>query len=127
MEFLLCLIGSTLFAFFLIWCCWRVTYPIARGELHIAGVVWKYRIGRIPFPYADATMLVYSLVATVMMVKHYAEQWLYWTAANVMCIYMWVLPTLDGEGSLPIVVMWTVFTINALYGLYKWYWVKENK
>lgn len=49
MEFLLCLIGSTLFAFFLIWCCWRVTYPIARGELHIAGVVWEYRIGRIPF------------------------------------------------------------------------------
>lgn len=80
-----------------------------------------------PFPYPDAAMLVYSLVATVMMVKHYAEQWLYWTGANAMCIYMWVLPALDGDGSLPIVVMWTVFTINALYGLYKWYWVKENK
>jgi nicotinamide mononucleotide transporter len=80
-----------------------------------------------PFPYADATMLVYSLIATVMMIKHYAEQWLFWTGANVMCIYMWVLPALDGDGSLPIVVMWTVFTINALYGLYKWYWVRIDK
>lgn len=80
-----------------------------------------------PYPYADAAMLVYSLVATVLMIKQYAEQWLYWTGANAMCIYMWVVPALDGDGSLPIVIMWTVFTINALYGLYKWYFVGDNK
>ncbi|MCY1280722.1 hypothetical protein D9M68_18980 [compost metagenome] len=49
MELLLIWIAGTLFSLFLVYCCWRVTYPIARGELHIAGQVWKYRIGRIPF------------------------------------------------------------------------------
>lgn len=80
-----------------------------------------------PFPYADGFMLVYSLVATVMMVKHYAEQWLYWVGANMFCIYMWVLPAIQGDGSLPIVVMWTIFTINSVYGLCKWYFVQTNK
>lgn len=32
-----------------------------------------------------------------------------------------------GGGSLPIVVMWSVFTINSMVGLYKWYLVKDGK
>lgn len=63
----------------------------------------------------------------VLMVKHYAEQWFFWIAANLFCIYMWVLPALDGEGSMPIVVMWTVFTINSFIGFYKWVIVKDGK
>jgi nicotinamide mononucleotide transporter len=80
-----------------------------------------------PYPYADAAMLVLSLVGTVLMVKHYAEQWFFWITANLFCIYMWVLPALDGEGSMPIVVMWTVFTINSFIGFYKWVIVKDGK
>lgn len=119
---------------------WRVILPDTRG--YATGVVlcwvWIYVMynGLLaaffadhgsPYPHSDAAVLLYSLMATVLMTFRFAEQWIFWTMSNILCIYMWVIPVIGGEGSLSIVVMWTVFLINSLYGLYKWYIVKENK
>lgn len=80
-----------------------------------------------PSPFLDAFCLVGSLIAMWLMVKQYSEQWLLWIAINIVSIYLWVIPALGQPGSWAQVAQWSVLLINALYGAYKWFIIKENK
>lgn len=70
--------------------------------------------------YAGAVSLTLSLIANVLMVKRYAEQWPIWIFVNVASIYMWIQ-----YGDWVQVTMWSMYLINAFYG---WYlWVKRQR
>lgn len=72
-------------------------------------------------PVLDSFNVVLSLVATVLMAKRYAEQWLCWILVNLSGIAMWVQTTLTngGEG-VATLIMWSAFLINSIYGYYRW-------
>lgn len=72
-------------------------------------------------PWLDSFNVVLSLVATVLMAKRYAEQWLCWILVNLSGIAMWVKATManDGEG-VATLIMWSAFLLNSLYGYYRW-------
>jgi nicotinamide mononucleotide transporter len=72
-------------------------------------------------PYIDALTNVLSVVATLLTMWRYREQWLVYILLNIFTIFMWTYRLIDGsEGALLMIVMWSAYLINACYGYYNW-------
>ena len=72
-------------------------------------------------PYIDATTNVLSIMATILMVRRYREQWLLYIALNMFTIAMWTLRTINGSpDGVMMIVMWSAYLINAVYGFIVW-------
>lgn len=75
--------------------------------------------GRIPL--IDSTSTVLSVVAMVLMARLYMEQWILWIIIDVVSIAMWVIVVFrDGSNDIGLLIMWSAFLVNALYGFYNW-------
>jgi nicotinamide mononucleotide transporter len=68
-----------------------------------------------PLPFVDAFTTFGSLFAMYLMVKRYKEQWILWIIINALSIIMWLK-----IGDMVMVVMWSAYLVNSVYGLYKW-------
>ena len=72
-------------------------------------------------PYIDALTNMLSIIATVLMVRRFKEQWLVYIVLNVFTVLLWTIRTLDGSpDGLLMIVMWSAYLINAIYGYYTW-------
>ncbi|HBT0444865.1 TPA: nicotinamide mononucleotide transporter [Klebsiella pneumoniae] len=72
-------------------------------------------------PGLDSATAILSVLATVLMVLRYSEQWLVWILVNTVAIIMWVQATIHHQGAgAAILAMWVTFWLNSLYGWYKW-------
>lgn len=69
----------------------------------------------------DSATTILSVMAQILMLKRFAEQWLIWILVNVLSIALWVI-TLDASGGndYTLVVMWTAFLFNSIYGYFNW-------
>ncbi len=63
----------------------------------------------------DSTSTILSVIANALMVFRYREQWILWIVVDIVTVVMWVL-----AGDWIMTTMWSVFLLNACYGLYKW-------
>ncbi|MEE4250877.1 MAG: nicotinamide riboside transporter PnuC [Alcanivoracaceae bacterium] len=73
-------------------------------------------------PFIDATTNVLSIVATFLMMWRYKEQWLLYITLNVVSIIMWALRALNGgEAGDMMVLMWSLFLVNAIFGYWRWH------
>jgi nicotinamide mononucleotide transporter len=72
-------------------------------------------------PYLDAATNVLSVAATFLMTWRFKEQWLCYIILDVLTVILWIFRAFGGspEGLL-MVLMWTAFLINAIYGYYVW-------
>lgn len=68
----------------------------------------------------DAMSTVFSVVALIMQVARYAEQWLLWIIVNVVSVVMWVLLLGEDSSAITMVVMWVAYLFNSMYGYYNW-------
>ncbi|RRJ62758.1 nicotinamide riboside transporter PnuC [Paenibacillus oralis] len=90
----------------------------------LGSVLLGYGLSFIPgqnSPYIDAITTVLSIVATMLMVKRFKEQWLVYIVLNMFTVLLWAIRTLEGspDGVL-MIVMWSAYLINAIYGYYNW-------
>jgi nicotinamide mononucleotide transporter len=73
-------------------------------------------------PFIDASTNVLSVVATVLMMERYTEQWLLYIALNGVTIAMWFLRVLaGGESGDLMVLMWSFFLLNSIFGYWRWH------
>ena len=86
-------------------------------------LVLKQLGGNIPL--IDATSTVLSVIAMLLMVKQYLEQWYLWVIVNTVSIIMWAVSLSQGSGDYATLLMWIIYLLNSLYGLYNWR--KANK
>lgn len=69
----------------------------------------------------DSATTTLSVIAQLLMLKRYTEQWLFWIAVNVFSIILWVKALLlQGGNDVSMLVMWSAFLINSIYGYYNW-------
>lgn len=69
----------------------------------------------------DSAAVVLSIIAQILMLKRYAEQWALWIAVNVLSISLWVVTLItQGGNDLNMVVMWSAFLVNSIYGYVNW-------
>ncbi len=72
-------------------------------------------------PFIDSTITVFSIVATILAVKRYSEQWLFWIMINVITIYMWLIAYINHtESAFLIAATWVLYLINSIYGYFNW-------
>lgn len=71
-------------------------------------------------PFVDSFTTVSSVIAMIISVKMFAEQWWIWVAVDVFSIYMWWCNFKTGGDNMATLLMWTVYLGNAIIMLVKW-------
>lgn len=71
-------------------------------------------------PFVDAFTTVSSVVAMVVSVRMFAEQWWIWVAVDIFSVYMWYTAYINGNDSMATLLMWIVYLGNAVIMLIKW-------
>ena len=103
----------------------QITVTMPRKVAIISGVViftatllfWQL-LGKIdsdPMPFADALVVVLSMVATYWVSKKYIEHWILWIFANTLSIYIYLLQQLYAT-----MVLYIIFVIAAIVGFCEW-------
>ena len=73
-----------------------------------------------PMPYVDAFTTGASIIAMIISIKMYAEQWWIWCAVNIFSIYLWYGDLKAGSDNFGTLLMWCVYLLNAIAMLIKW-------
>jgi len=84
----------------------------------IYGLVLRKLGGNLPF--LDSASTVMSIIAMILMVSIYVEQWILWILVDIVTITMWIKVLINGGNDIAILIMWTAFLVNAIYGFYNW-------
>ena len=67
--------------------------------------------------YIDAATNVLAVIAQILMIKGYREQWVWWLAINILCLIMWAR-----VGNYSMVAMYIAWILNCIYG-----WINYTK
>ena len=71
-------------------------------------------------PYVDSFTTVSSVLAMIISVKMYSEQWWIWIAVDVFSVYMWWCNFAAGSDNMATLLMWVVYLGNAIIMCIKW-------
>ncbi len=72
-------------------------------------------------PYMDSFNVVASIIATILMMLRFREQWVFYIGINIAETVMWVIRFAHGgSDTATMVVMWVAYLVNSVYGLYVW-------
>ena len=69
----------------------------------------------------DSMSTVFSVVANILMVMRYREQWALWIVVDAVTVAMWII-----AGDFLMTVMWAIYLINAIYGWIMWTKMSRN-
>jgi nicotinamide mononucleotide transporter len=95
------------------------TLILAAGTI-ILGLILKRFNDAMPF--MDAFTTVGTMIAFVLTVKRYSENWWIWIAINVATVTMWLGNVLEGgeNASIATLLMWSVYLVNSVIMLVRW-------
>lgn len=71
-------------------------------------------------PFVDSFTTASSVIAMIVSVKMFAEQWWIWFAVDLLSVYMWWCNFQSGSDNMATLLMWVVFLANAVVMLIKW-------
>ncbi len=72
-------------------------------------------------PYVDALTNVVSIVAMIVSIKMYSEQWILWIVVDIVTVFMWGYAFfVQGSESIATLLMWGVYLANAVIMYFKW-------
>lgn len=73
-------------------------------------------------PFMDAFTTVGTMIAFVLTVKRYSENWWIWIAINVATVIMWLGNVIEGgeNASIATLLMWSVYLINSVIMMIRW-------
>lgn len=67
------------------------------------------------FPFLDATVTIYSFIATWMVARKIIENWLFWVVIDLLAIYLYASRGLCLSG-----LLYFLYTIIAVFGYFQW-------
>ncbi len=71
-------------------------------------------------PYIDSFTTVASVVAMIVSIGMYSEQWWIWLAVNSFSVYMWWCDFSSGSDNIATLLMWVVYLLSGIIMLIKW-------
>ena len=99
---------------------WLVTVGVVVVSTLLLGYFGKTVLGST-LPYLDAMTVALAVIAQLLMVWRYREQWACWILIDTVSLVMFIIL---GEWSM--VAMYIAWTINAFYGWYNWTKLQEK-
>lgn len=98
---------------------WRVVLIIITAVcVYLYGLLLNYLGDAMPF--IDSFTTVVSVVAMIISVGMFSEQWWLWTAVNALSVYMWWCNFTSGSDNIATLLMWLVYLISGIIMLIKW-------
>lgn len=94
----------------------------------IYGFILKHLGDALPF--IDSFTTVSSVIALILSVKMYSEQWWIWILVDIFSVYMWYLDFSAGSDNMATLLMWVIYLGNAFIMCYKWekeVWKKKHE
>jgi nicotinamide mononucleotide transporter len=85
---------------------------------YVLGMFLRSIQGTLPF--IDSTTTIFSIIATILLTKRYSDQWFYWIMVDIWSIVMWAYIFVRDGNQISMLVMWSAFLVNAIYGYYNW-------
>ena len=76
-------------------------------------------------PLVDSMSTVFSVIAQILMIKRFTEQWVIWISVNIVSVIMWVAALFTEAASIAVLLMWSVYLANAIIMFVKW--MKDSK
>lgn len=79
-------------------------------------------------PLVDAITTISTVIAVLLMVFRYAEQWFLWLFVDILSIIMWVTIVITKKDMAAVIttIMWIAYTVNAFYGYFNWIKLSKN-
>ena len=93
---------------------WVATVAITAVSTLVLGYFGDNILGST-LSYLDAATVALAVIAQLLMVWRYREQWAIWIAIDVFSLIMFII-----LGNWSMVAMYIAWTINAFYGWYNW-------
>lgn len=84
----------------------------------VYGYILKYLNDSMPF--VDSFTTVSSVVAMIVSIKMYSEQWWIWILVDIFSVYMWWCNFIIGNDNFATLLMWIVYLGNAIIMCVKW-------
>ena len=66
-------------------------------------------------PLLDSFTTVFSIIATIMLIKKILENWLYFIVIDIASIYLYFTRDLNQTA-----ILFAVYTLIAIYGYFNW-------
>ncbi|MGN0160244.1 MAG: nicotinamide riboside transporter PnuC [Lachnospiraceae bacterium] len=82
------------------------------------GYVLKCLGGALPF--VDALSAVVSVVAMIISIRMYMEQWVLWIVVDAVKVFLWIFAFMNGNDSIATLLMWFIYLGNAVIMYFKW-------
>lgn len=82
------------------------------------GLFLKYLNDAMPF--VDSFTTVSSVIAMIISIKMFAEQWWIWAVVDAFSVYMWWCDFSSGSDNMATLLMWVIYLANAFIMLYRW-------
>ncbi len=71
-------------------------------------------------PFVDSFTTMSSVVAMIVSVKMYAEQWWIWILVDIFSVYMWYTNFMIGADNFATLLMWIIYLGNAVIMCIRW-------
>lgn len=71
-------------------------------------------------PYVDAFTTMCSVIAMIVSIGMYSEQWWIWIGVDIFTVYLWWVDFRTGNDNLSTLLMWIVYLGNAIIMCIKW-------
>ena len=96
-----------------------IVYICTALLIYLYGLLLKHMGGQLPF--VDSMSTVISVVAQILCVKRFAEQWILWIIVDIVTVIMWAFVFFTEGESIATLLMWSVYLINAIIMYLKWH------
>ena len=99
----------------------RIVVPLIIGLLIAITAYWRVLValgGNLQL--IDSITTILSIVAFLLQIGRFMEQWILWMIINVFSITMWSLLLGTPEGSVTMIIMFSAYLINGVYGFRNW-------
>lgn len=105
-----------------------IKQDVLLGIISVIGVLGYSYILKLlggNLPIIDSMSTVFSVIAQILMIKRFMEQWIIWIVVDVVSVIMWVVAFFNEGQSVAVLMMWSVYLANAVIMFIKW--LKESK
>lgn len=67
------------------------------------------------FSYLDSVTTIFSIIATILLIQKYLDNWYYWIIIDIVYIYLYM-----NRGGFLFALLMFIYTVIALFGLFAW-------
>ena len=90
------------------------------GLIVFGGFTTLSFLANASLPILDGLTATLPIMATILLINAYKEQWYVWIAFNGLSVYMWLMAASTDMSYLSILVLKVVFLVNSLIGYFNW-------